>query len=66
MVLVGPLRIQGEVELLVLVESVAGAAQFVFASAGTVAGDVCHVGSDLVGDQAVAHVFEDLAGPGAP
>ncbi len=58
-VLLGPLGIEGELELLVPVEGVAGTAEFVVAIArtGTVAGNVGGVGGDLVGDQAVAHIF---------
>ena len=46
MVLLGPLVIEGELELLVPIEGVAGAAEFVVAVAGTgtVAGDARGVG----------------------
>ncbi len=58
-ILLGPLGIEGEFELLVPVEGVAGAAEFVVAIArpGAMAGDVGSVGGDLVGDQAIAHIF---------
>ena len=58
-ILAGPLRIKREIKLLVPVEGVAGPAEFVVTVAGTgaVTGDVGGVGSDLVGDQALAHIF---------
>ena len=59
MILLGPLRIQGQLKLLVPVEVVAGAAELVVTvtGAGAVAGDVCRMGSDLVSDQAFAHIL---------
>ena len=58
-ILLGPLRIQGELELPVPVEGVAGAAEFVVAIAGpgTVAGNVGGMGGDLVGDQSLSHIL---------
>ena len=59
MILLGPLRVQGQLKLLVPVEVVAGAAELVVTVTGTGAmtGDICRMSSDLVSDQAFAHIL---------
>ena len=59
MILAGPLGIEAQLELLVPVEGVAGTAEFIVAIAGTraVTSDVGRMGSNLVSDEALAHVL---------
>jgi len=58
-ILAGPLGIERQLKLLVPVEGVASAAQFIVTIAGTrtVTGDISSVSSDLVGDQTFTYVF---------
>ena len=59
MIFLGPLGVQGQLKLLVPIEVVAGPAELIVTvpSTGAVTGDVCRMGSDLVSDQAFAHIF---------
>ena len=59
MILLGPLRIQGQLELLVPVEVVTGTAQLIVAIAGTrtMTGNISRVSSKLVRNQALTHIL---------
>ena len=58
-ILLGTLRIQGQLKLLVPIEVGAGAAELVITrrGAGAEARDVSFMGSDLVSDQALSHIL---------